>query len=426
VAPGEVFDMVKVKRSKQKLEGLSYFDRVEAQPEPILDIKGSRNLVIAVNEKNTGNIAVGAGFSTVDSLVGFVEVTQGNFDLFNPPWFTGGGQRMRLRLAIGTERRDYVLNFVEPWFLGRKLALSTDLYYRDLDFVSLNELYSERIAGVRVGLTRELTRIWNFPMIGGISYTFENVNLDLNSGLHSTPIYTTNGTMIVTNPPNVSEEIARQDGNYWISRFGSSLAYDTRGAGFLPEKGQRTELRGDIAGGPLGGTVDDYRLEARTSWYFRGFTKGHVLEVGARVGVIEHYNDTAEVPLFDRWFLGGLDTLRGYEYRDVGPKDEFNEPLGGGTYWFGTIEYSIPIVERVRLAAFYDIGMVYPKAYSFEPQKRSDGFTTGRFNDNWGIGLRLFLPIGPLRLDYGIPISDDPSNGSSGRFQFSAGYTRDF
>jgi outer membrane protein insertion porin family len=108
VAPGEVFDMVKVKRSQLRLQGLNYFEDppngVDATPEGT-DIKDRRNLVIGVREKNTGNVALGAGFTSIDSLVGFVEVTQANFDLFNPPYFMGGGQRARLRLQIGTERK---------------------------------------------------------------------------------------------------------------------------------------------------------------------------------------------------------------------------------------------------------------------------------------------------------------------------------
>jgi outer membrane protein insertion porin family len=122
-------------------------------------------------------------------------------------------------------------------------------------------------------------------------------------------------------------------------------------------------------------------------------------------------------PLFDRFFLGGLDSLRGYRYRDIGPKDEFGEPLGGDTYWFGTAEYSVPVIERVRLAAFYDIGMVYSKPYTWDFHE---------YADNWGVGVRLNLPIGPLRLDYGIPIHNSSGKAGSGKFQFSAGYTRDF
>jgi len=159
---------------------------------------------------------------------------------------------------------------------------------------------------------------------------------------------------------------------------------------------------------------------------------------------VDRYGSSARVPLFDRWYLGGIDSLRGYRYREVGPKDEQqvlsqtgighggqtpviipsrNEPIGGGTYWVGTAEYSVPIIDFVRFAAFYDIGMVYVDPYSFHVQNKLNML----YNDNYGFGLRLNIPhLGPLRLDYGIPITSDPANRSSGRFQFSVGYSRPF
>ncbi len=98
ISPGEVFDMVRVKISKQRLEGLNYFEKVDTDPAPTdPPISGRKNLDVDVTEKNTGNLTFGAGFSSVDSLVGFVEMTQGNFDLFHPPTFTGAGQKLRLK-----------------------------------------------------------------------------------------------------------------------------------------------------------------------------------------------------------------------------------------------------------------------------------------------------------------------------------------
>ena len=206
-----------------------------------------------------------------------------------------------------------------------------------------------------------------------------------------------------------------------VSKAGTSLAYDTRNNALLPDKGQRTEFRTELAGGPLGAETDFYRLELGTHWYFKGLAEGNVLEVMARTGVVESYGDSTYVPFYDRFYLGGIDTLRGYQYREVGPQ-QGGEATGGDTYWFASVEYSIPIIDRVRFAFFYDIGMAYPSAWSFS----TGGFNTGSYNDNYGVGLRLNLPIGPLKLDYGIPINSAPNNDSNGRFQFSAGYTREF
>jgi outer membrane protein insertion porin family len=143
-----------------------------------------------------------------------------------------------------------------------------------------------------------------------------------------------------------------------------------------------------------------------------------VLELVGRAGTAETLTGD-DVPFYDRFYLGGMYSLRGFKYRSISPReDPFEEPVGGDSYWYGSSEYSVPIIDRLRFAAFYDIGMVTPEPYEF--------LETDLLNSNWGLGIRLNLPIGPLRLDYGIPIRYDRYNSSKGRFQFGVGYTRDF
>ena len=400
VSPGEVYDSVRVKLSKQRLEGLQFFEKVDTQPEET-DVQNRKNLVIGVEEKSTGNFTIGAGISSVDSIVGFAEVSQGNFDLFKPPTFTGGGQKMRLRVSIGTQRQDYLLTFIEPWFLDRKLALQTDLFHRDLNFQS--QIYDETHTGGTVSLMKALGSDF---LIGRVGYTIEQIGINLNT------------------TTNVSQEIKDEQGKRLVSKVFGSLAFDTRNSVLLPNHGQRTELLAELAGGPFGGDTDFYKLELKSAWYFPGFFEGHVLELSARGGVVEQYGSSSRVPIFDRWYLGGLYSLRGFKYRDVGPKDNFGEPIGGSTYAFGSAEYSVPIIERLRFAVFYDVGNVYAKPYSFSINPALG--QTAQYSDNWGVGLRINLPIGPLRLDYGIPINHDQGVKGSGRIQFGVGYTRDF
>ena len=119
------------------------------------------------------------------------------------------------------------------------------------------------------------------------------------------------------------------------------------------------------------------------------------------------------MPIYDRLYLGGANNLRGFKFQDVGPKDQFGDDLGGNSLARFTVEYTIPIVERVRAAVFYDTGFVNAGSWSF---------STSNVNSDFGFGLRLDLPIGPIRIDYGIPVQADKFNNSSGRFQFSVGY----
>lgn len=446
VYPGEVFDMVRVKVSKTRLEGLQSFDKVDARPEPT-DIQNHKNLVIGVEEKNTGNFTLGAGFSSVDSVVGFAEVSQANFDLFNPPTFTGGGQKFRLRVSLGLELQDYVATFIEPYFLGKRLALSVELFYRELDYQSLNNEYNEVHAGGKVSLTPNL---WNQHLIGSVNYSLEDIGILLNPGFNNVeylpavrgpsrnpggpfggpsgpsgipgapPIYIPVGVI----PANVPQDILDQVGYHLQSSIGGSLAYDTRGGGALPNKGQRTELDASFYGGPLGGDEEFYKLELHTGWYLRGFFKGDVLEIGGQGGFAKSIQ-SGNVPFYDRYYLGGLYSLRGYHYRSISPRQPGlvpDEPIGGDSYWFGSAEYSFPIFEQphgigVRFAFFYDIGNVLSDPYDFSLKG---------LDDDYGFGLRLNLPIGPLRLDYGIPIHHDQYNSGSGKFQFGVGYTREF
>ncbi len=422
ISPGDVLDMVNVKISKQRLEGLQYFDKVEIDPEPTDPaIPGRKNLVVNVEEQNTGNFTVGAGFSSVDALVGYAEVTQGNFDLFHPPTFTGAGQKIRLRVQLGTERQDYELSFVEPWFLNKKLSLGVDLYRHDLNFESPNNIYDETRTGARFSLTRALGSDF---FIGSVYYTAEDVGIGLNNGWHGEE----NGGLDNPNPViqrNVPKAILKEVGDHFYQRVGGSLTYNTLNSTLLPNHGQKTEINAEFSAG----STSYYKLELHSAWYFPGFLKGHVIEVGGRTGVADSLSG-GDVPFYDRYYLGGLYSLRGFKFRNISPREPHDpgaprvpqEPIGGDSYWFGSVEYSVPIFEKdggvsLRVATFYDIGYVDSAAYTF----------SGNYDDNWGLGLRLNIPhLGPLRLDYGIPLTHDKYNGSDGQFQFGVGYIREF
>lgn len=396
ISPGETFDMVRVNISKRRLEQMGYFDKVEASPEPTSISPNRKDLVIDVEEGTTGHVELGAGFSSIDSLFGFVGYREGNFDLFNPPYFRGGGQKLRVGATIGLRRKDYQISFIEPWFLNRRLALGVDLYHSEMNFLS--DVYDLTQTGARLSLTRQLP----LNLIGSASYTLENISIE----------------DVDASAPAV---IKAEEGSTLVSKVGLGLAHDTRNSVQLPSRGERTELYGEVAGGPLGAEADFYKLKLTSDWYFPGFFEDHVWIYESEIGVVDEYDDSTRVPLFDRYFLGGSHSLRGFKYRHVGP-NVGGEPVGGETYWFASLEYSIPIIERLRFALFYDIGNVYQDAYSFSTVPGQE-----IYNDNWGVGIRLNIPrLGPLRLDYGIPITRNANTSSSGRFNFSVGFTRDY
>jgi outer membrane protein insertion porin family len=300
--------------------------------------------------------------------------------------------------------------------MNRKLSLGVDLYRHQLNFESPNNIYDETRTGAKVSLTRALGSDF---LIGSVSYTIEDIGISLNNGWNGV---LDNGVSPPT-PANVPNAILEQTGDHLYQRLGTSLAYDTRNSTQLPNHGQRTELTTEVSVG----SPDFYKLELHTAWYFPGLLKGHVIEAVGRTGIADSFNG-GDVPFYDRYYLGGLYSLRGFKFRNIAPRQAFtpgvtvDEPIGGDTYWFSSYEYSIPIFEKeggvsLRYALFYDIGSVDAASYSYSLN----------YSDDWGMGIRLNIPhLGPLRLDYGIPIKHDQFNHSSGQFQFGVGYTREF
>jgi outer membrane protein insertion porin family len=385
VAPGDVFNTVRVDTTKKRLENLGYFAKVETYPEDT-DIPGRKDLTVLVQEKRTGSLSFGGGFSTVDKLVGFAELTQGNFDLFNWPSFTGGGQKFRLRLQYGTERKDFILAVTEPYFLDRRLALTGQAFYTEANYLSSE--YDQR----NYGFTLEMRKPINAYTYGSLGYTVQDID-------------------IFNVDPNASEFIQSQKGSFVESKVFSSVVFDSRDNPLLSRRGQRITFSPAIAGGFLGGDTQIYAFDLEGSQYFR-LPKDTILLINGEIATVSQWGSGSDVPIFERLFLGGSNNLRGFPFREVGPKDEFGEPKGGKSMARATLEWTFPIIEKARGAIFYDTGFVNSDPWSF-------GFN--HMASDVGVGLRLDLPIGPLRLDYGYPVMRDGYNGG-GHFNFNVGY----
>lgn len=385
IVPGDIFNTVRVDTSKQRLDNLGYFSKVETYPQDT-DVAGRKDLTIEVQEKRTGALNFGAGFSTIDSLVGFVELTQGNFDIMNWPNFTGGGQKFRAKIQYGTERKDFQIGLTEPYFMDRLLSLGGQAFYSEATFLS--SVYSQRNYGFSIEARKPLT-----PFVSvSLNYRLEDIeifNVDL----------------------GVSQQIIDEEGAQLKSQVGSSLVWDTRDNPFLSRRGHRVVVSPYVAGGPLGADTQIYGFDVQASQYFH-LPWDTILLLNGEVATVDTWGDGDRVPIFDRLFLGGSSDLRGFDYRDVGPKDINGEPLGGKTLARATIEYTVPVIEHVRAAIFYDVGML---------ESDANNISSEHVGSDVGVGLRLDLPIGPLRIDYGIPIQKD-GNGNSGKFNFNVGY----
>jgi outer membrane protein insertion porin family len=415
VKPGEVYDTTLVDVSKKRLENLNYFSKVETQPTDTV-VPGRKDLNVIVEEKRTGSFNFGAGFSTIDSLIGFAEIQQSNFDVTNWPNFTGGGQRFRIRAQYGLLRQDFVASLTEPWFLGYKLSAGVEAYYRNADFLS--NVYAQENAGFALQ-TRQ--QVWR-ALSARTEYRFERVVIyDLGDDLYN-DYYGADGVFGGTSSNGQYGPVIKDAaGTYYKSAITGALVWDTRDSLFLTRKGELVELTGFLSGGFLGGTVQDYGLSLEAAkyvplpWDLIFLAKGQ-LAVTNGWGPDQSSDDDGYgngVPIFDRLYLGGANNMRGFNFREVGPVDVDDNPIGGNSLAYVTLELTFPIINRVRGAVFTDAGFVNADAYDFG---------TSGANVDVGIGLRLDLPIGPIRVDYGIPVVYDSWNGPPGKFNFNIGY----
>ncbi|PTY03291.1 outer membrane protein assembly factor BamA [Verrucomicrobia bacterium LW23] len=388
LAPGDVYDTVRTDASQKRLEGLGYFEKVDISARDTA-VPNRKNMVITVQEKRTGSINFGIGLSSVDSLLGFVELTQGNFDITNWPQFTGAGQKFRARVQYGLSRKDLLLSFTEPWFLNQRLSLGVDIFGNDAQYLSSD--YDQARYGFSVKLQRALSQF----LFATAKYQLESIELyNFDDG--------------------VSQVLKDEEGARSKSSFTLGLTWDSRDNLMLTRKGERIELMGEFAGGPLFGQTDIYKFQIDAQKYFL-LPYDIILTTAVATGGVSRYDDTNKVPLFDRYFLGGSRTVRGFDNRDISPRDDTGTAVGGNTFGNGTIEVTFPIISQVRGAVFVDAGFVNAKSFHYADMM--DDMMVAA-----GVGLRMNLPIGPVRLDFGVPLKADKWNESSGKFSFDAGY----
>lgn len=385
IRPGEKFDGAKIAKSKQRLENLDYFEEVTYDTEPASSgAPNRRDLIFRVKEKRTGELSFGGGISSVDRFVGFAEISQRNFDLLNWPRFTGGGQSLSLSARIGSITQNFNVSFVEPYLFNKPISFATDLFNIRRD--NRNVDFDEERRGFNVNFSRLMRDIFRL----GTGYTLERVTLD----------------DLSEDAPAIVREV---EGNNWLSRWRAFTSLDTRDSVINPLKGTLVTLNGDLIGGFLGGDQDYYILQTSATQYVT-LQKRHTIELKVRLGIADEFGNSRNVPVFDRFYAGGLGTVRGFNYRRVGPI-EAGDAIGGKSILIGNLEYTFPIpyLEAFKLAAFTDAAHVDREAYDF----------FGRFSISVGPGIKIKTPIGPMAFYYGFPVSGRDEKNRNGRFEFS-------
>jgi outer membrane protein insertion porin family len=372
VVEGELFTNQKLVRSRQRLFNLGYFDEVNISTEP-----GSTPERIVINidvrERATGLFSVGAGYSNLDNVFATIDITQRN--LF------GRGQEVYARFRIGSESRLGQIGFTEPYLFDIPLRAGFDVYDREREYPDFTE---ERLGGD----LRASYPLQEYVTVSGI-YRLESVDIS-------------------DVAEDASDDLKQELGNKLNSVIEFALSRDTRDNFFEPTTGSRSVIDLSFAG--LGGDTRFYRVVAEHGHFFPLPIFNWIFAARGVVGY-SHGWGGEEVPIFERFFLGGGSTLRGQGTREVGPKDENGAVIGGTSEILASVELLIPVFPRFRLVFFFDVGNAYGFGDDFDPTDVRMGA---------GAGFRFFSPLGPLRLEVGYNL-DREAGEDSYQIHFAVG-----
>ena len=388
VYPGDKFSGAKVKKSKERLENLGFFEEIRFGTEP-----GSEadkvDLTVDVKESKTGYISFGGGYSSIDEFIGFVELRQRNFDFSNWNTFTGAGQDLSLTCSLGTLTDHYQLSFTNPWIFDRPISFGFDGYkkgHKREDDVGY--AYEEDVRGGALRLGKE----FNDNVKGQVAYRLERVEI----------------SDVIE---DATDELKDEEGVNHLSSTEYAINYDSRDNVFVPSQGIFFTNNFQVTGGPFGGDKDFTKYFSRLSFYFP-MVKKSVVELRLRGGWADPFDSTEKVPIYERFFAGGSSTIRGYRERKVGPIDsKTDDPIGGESMFVSNVEYTYPLTDFLKVATFFDAGNVW--------EESGDFFKDDLFK-SIGLGFRVKTPIGPISVDYGWPLDLEPGEDSKeGRFHFS-------
>jgi outer membrane protein insertion porin family len=373
---GELFNSKKLKRSKQRINNLGFFESVKIDthrgdsPE-LIDIDTT------VTEKPTGSISFGAGFSSVEKVIFNASISQDNI--------FGTGRLVNVSANLSAIRANFNIQLTEPRVFDSDVSAGVSIFNTRSNFFSFRS--TSRGAGLNLGKNLSETD-W-----GGVFYRFSKVKIS-----------------DVVNPTTLLKNETRD-----TSRIGTTFIRDSRDNFINPTQGWRHVVRLEFAGSFLGGS-DFYKTAYEITYYQKLI--GQL--VGAVHGAIKYAAGYGgeDLPAFERYFMGGASSLRGFTIQQVGPLDSLGQPLGGEQSLLFNFELQYPLTDGFRLFAFYDRGNVYGSGFNTSTTDTS--INLSKMRQSVGGGIRFFSPFGPIGLAYGFKL-DKRTGESAGEFHFSAG-----
>jgi outer membrane protein insertion porin family len=369
IAEGGVFNTKGIRDSTRNLQRLDFFEEINITPEPALD-PSKMNVLVDVKEKSTGQFSIGAGYSSVDNLILMGEISENNF--------LGMGHRLALSANIGGSSSRYNLSWTNPRINDSQVSGGIDLFNWEREY----DDYTKESRGGAIRFGHPLWEKWRMYE----SYSYTDTTLS-----------------------DVAEDasfIIRESQNVPItSAVKASFVRDTRDRLYGATQGSRNSLSIKYAGGPLGGDSQFTKGEASSSWYFPLFYDTVFHFLGAVGQAWE--NEENGLPVYERFYLGGINTIRGHEFGKVSPIDpETGDRVGGDQMWYINSEIVIPLLKEQGFygVLFVDAGDSIATDVDFDDPNVALGT---------GVEVRWLSPIGPLRLVWGYnpdPLDDEPES----------------
>ncbi len=396
IAPGDPVDKSMLKVSKERLMGMGYFKEVETvsvnSGEP-----AKKDVDIKVKEDNFLHFRIGGLASDTEGIGATSDFTHSNFDLLHPEdYFSGGGQRLSIGGMFGTQVRSFAANFTEPWLFGIPLKLDVSGYWKD----TIYQNWSEQRIGGTASLTKKFYDDFTSAKLG---YTLEQVDIHRMDG-------------------GMSQIFQSETGRSWVSKVHLTLDRDTRDNANDPTAGYDINLFNAITSKVLGASNNYYQIEGKgiqyyTPEYFKKLQWPVTFSGGGKMGSMTMLQNAKDnmVPIYERYFLGGGDSIRGFPTRGVGPVDYQGMNYGGQSMYLLTGEMTHPIYSFVRGAVFVDAGDVQSARFG----------AYNNLNIGAGYGLRIKLPMvaAPIKLDLAYPIVMNQENcRKTVRFHFNMGF----
>ncbi len=392
VGDGDLFNGAKLARSSERLSRLDFFKSVEIETVPTGD-PSQLDLKVKVAEKPTGNLSLGAGYSSIDRI--FFGGTIEERNLFGRAWtlaFSG---------KFGSQSTLFELTFIDPRFNDTRLLVGGDAFVTK----TIYDEYQRTSAGAKARFgypLGEFTKIY-------WSYKLERYN-------------------IADVEDDAADVIKDYEGDHIASVIDVTLDRDSTNDRFLPTKGTSNTLSVDYAGGAIGGS-DDYIRYVYSSHWFKKVWWDTVFHAHGQIGYLMNNFGSDETPPFERFYLGGINTVRGYPSRKVAPKDEDSgDRIGGDKEFFVNLEYIFPIYEEMKIMGlvFFDAGNAWPEGemyFSGSSENEDDQSPVLGLYKSVGVGVRWNSPLGPLRVEYGWPLDKLPDSDQNGKLEFSVGTT---